>query len=303
MIVLLVLMIALPWILFLVSRYKREKELERLTEYLMKVQDSASLPPLERSGEGKLGILESEIYKLMMQMQERTDSSRKEKEYLSKMLSDISHQIKTPLTSMGIMVDLLKSPKLPEEKRIQYANNIERQMDRMTWLVRNLLTLSRLDANILHLKREHVNLNRMLMSAVEPFEIMAEVKEIQLTVIADSEIWLECDEQWTAEAVSNIVKNSLEHTKPGGRIEIRGEKNNFAVNIYIRDNGEGIPPEEQSRIFERFYKGKNSSDNSVGIGLALSKQLIMLQNGMIYVTSRKDEGTEFHIKMYSEINI
>lgn len=302
-IVILAAVIVLQWVLFLAAKYKREKELDRLTEYLMKVQDSQSLPPLERCGEGRIGILESEIYKLITQMSEQTGTSRKEKEYLSKMLSDISHQIKTPLTSMGIMVDLLKTPGLSEEKRIHYAGNIERQMDRMTWLVRNLLTMSRLDANMIHLKKEQVNLRQMVARALEPFEIMAEVKEIELETDIDSDIWLECDGQWTTEAISNIVKNSLEHTGPGGRLEIRAEKNNFSTNIFIKDNGDGIAPEDLGHIFERFYKGKNSSENSVGIGLALSKQLIMLQNGIIQVTSEEGAGTEFQIKMYSDIKI
>lgn len=302
-IIILAAVIVLQWIVFLTVRRKREKELERLTGYLMKVQDSQSLPPLEQCGEGKIGILESEIYKLITQMSEQTGTSQKEKEYLSKMLSDISHQIKTPLTSMGIMVDLLKTPGLPEEKRIRYAGNIERQMERMTWLVRNLLTLSRLDANMIHLKKEQVNLKLLMTKSLEPFEIMAEVKEIELDAEIDRDIFLECDEQWTTEAFSNIIKNSLEHMEPGGRLEIRAEKNNFSTNIFIKDNGDGIAPEDLSHIFERFYKGRNSSENSVGIGLALSKQLIMLQNGIIHVTSEKGTGTEFRIKMYSDIKI
>lgn len=302
-IIILAAVIVLQWIVFLAARHKREKELDRLTEYLMKVQDRQSLPSWERCKEGKIGILESEIYKLITQMSEQTGTSRKEKEYLSKMLSDISHQIKTPLTSMGIMVDLLKTPGLPEEKRIRYAGNIERQMDRMTWLVRNLLTLSRLDANMIHLKKEQVNLRRLMTQALEPFEIMAEVKEIELAVEIDSDISLECDEQWTTEAFSNIIKNSLEHMGSGGCLEIRAEKNNFSTNIFIKDNGDGIAPEDLGHIFERFYKGRNSSENSVGIGLALSKQLIMLQNGIIHVTSEEGEGTEFRIKMYTDIKI
>lgn len=301
--IILAAVIAAQWIIFLIVKHRRERELDRLTEYLMRVQDSLSLPSFDSLGEGKFGVLESELYKLLTQMSQQTGTSRKEKEYLSKMLSDISHQIKTPLTSMGIMVDLLKSPGLLEEKRILYAGNIERQMDRMTWLVRNLLTLSRLDADMLHLKKEQVNLKSMITRALEPFEIMAEVKEIQLEVKVDKDIQLVCDEQWTTEALSNIIKNSLEHTDSGGCLEIRGEKNNFSTNISFKDNGSGIAPEDLGHIFERFYKGKNSSENSVGIGLALSRQLIMLQNGIINVASELNKGTEFCIKMYSDVII
>lgn len=303
MVVILGSVIMIQWVLFLAVRHKRLRELDRLTGYLMRVQDSRRLPPPEDCGEGRIGILESEIYKLIVQMKEQTDISSREREYLAKMMSDIAHQLKTPLTSIGIMSDLLKSAGIPDEKRIRYAANIERQADRMTWFVKSLLTLSRLDANMIHLKKERVNLKELLDTVTDPFQIMAELKEIELEIWIHEEIWLECDRDWTAEAFSNIVKNSLEHTKPGGRVEIRGEKNNFAVNVYIRDNGTGIAPEDLGHIFERFYKGKDSSENSVGIGLALSKQLIMLQNGIITVKSRLGEGTQFHVKMYSEVRI
>lgn len=290
-------------LLFLAARHKREKELDRLTEYLMKVQDSRSLPAPENCGEGRVGILESEIYKLIIQMKEQTDASKKGQEYLAKMMSDIAHQLKTPLTSIGIMSDLLKTPQLPEETRIRYAANIERQTDRMTWFVKSLLTLSRLDADMIHLKKERVHLKSLLKTVILPFEIMAELKGIELKLKIDERIFLSCDEYWTAEAFSNIVKNSLEHTGAGGRVEILGEKNNFSVNIWIRDNGSGIAPEDLEHIFERFYRGKDSSDNSVGIGLALSKQLIMMQNGVVSVTSTVGEGTQFHVKMYSDVKI
>lgn len=303
MIVLLIILNLVQGILFLYFRYKREKELTCLTEYLMKAQDSLKVPFPGDFGEGKAGILGSEIYKLVVQMRERADSSWKEKEYLEKMLSDISHQLKTPLTSAGIMADLLKKPDISSKERIRYAANIERQTERMTWLVKSLLTLSRLDADMIQLKKEKVNLRALIGEVIEPFELMAEVKEIEIVVNIHEDIVLECDRHWMAEAFSNIVKNSLEHTGHGGRIEICGEKNNFSTNIAIRDNGAGIDAEDLGHIFERFYKGKNSSDQSAGIGLALSKQLIMLQNGMVSAESEMGAGTCFHIKLYSDVRI
>lgn len=293
----------LQWAVFAAVSHRRKRELDRLTEYLMKVQDRRTLPPPEDCGEGRIGILESEIYKLLIQMKEQTDHSRHGQEYLAKMMSDIAHQLKTPLTSIGIMADLLKTPDIPEEKRIRYAVNIERQTERMTWFVKSLLTLSRLDANMIRLKKEQVNLRELFQTVIEPFEIMAELKGIEIELAMDSRICLECDRSWTGEAFSNILKNSLEHTDEGGRVWITGEKNNFSTNIYIRDNGSGIAPEDLGHIFERFYKGKHSSEHSVGIGLALSKQLILQQNGVISVKSEEGAGTQFHIKMYSDVNI
>lgn len=281
----------------------REKRLEDLTMYLMKVQDRLELPEMKSCGEGRLGILQSEIYKLVTLLQEQSSSAVRENRYLSGMLSDISHQIKTPLTSITIMTDLLKSPELPDGKRLEFAARIEQQANRITWLVRNLLTLSQLEADMLKLKKESVNVHELLAKAAEPFEIMAEVRETGLAVHTDPDIRIICDEHWTIEAISNIIKNCIEHTPPGGSVTIAADQNNFSTNIYIKDTGEGIAKDQLGHIFERFYKGENASESSVGIGLAMSRQLILQQNGTIDVMSEKGKGTAFHIKLYSEINV
>lgn len=281
----------------------REKRLEDLILYLMKIQDRLLLPDIEKYKEGNLGILQSEIYKLVVLLSEKSHTAAKEREYLAQMLSDISHQIKTPLTSITIMTELLENPDLTEEKRTEFIGKIDQQVNRITWLIKNLLTLSQLEADMLKLKREEISVKELLLKACQPFEIMAEVKNIALTVTANEEIKLVCDSHWTIEAVSNIVKNCIEHTEYGGMVSIYAEQNNFATNIRITDNGEGIEKEHLSHIFERFYKGANSSANSVGIGLAMSKQIIMQQNGTIQVTSEAGKGTSFFIKLYSEVKI
>ncbi len=285
------------------ARHRREKRLEELIMYLMKLQDHPELPKLEKYREGQLGILQSEIYKLVMQFREKSSGAVREKEYLAGMLSDISHQIKTPLTSITIMTDLLKNPNLDEGKRAEFTDKIDSQVTRITWLIRNLLTLSQLDANMLRLKREDVAAQEILLKACQPFEVLAELKGVELTAMADKEIRLSCDKHWTTEVISNIVKNSLEHTSSGGKVEIRVSQNNFTTNIFIEDNGEGIAKEHLPHIFERFYKVGNSSNDSVGIGLALSRQIIMMQNGTVSVSSERGRGTRFHIKIYSEVVI
>ncbi len=285
-------------VIFVLYRRKREKQLEELVMYLMRIQDGAGLPEWKSYSEGQLGVLQSEIYKLVMLLGEKSNQAVKEKEYLSRMLSDISHQIKTPLTSITIMTDLLKTPDLEEEKRLEFAGRIDQQVSRMTWLVRNLLTLSQLEADMLKLKKEHIPLVSLVEKAIAPLELMADVRNVELHVDVDSNIHLICDEHWTVEAISNIIKNCLEHTPEGGQVVITGEQNNFSTNLYIRDNGEGIEKEERGHIFERFYKGKNASENSVGIGLALARQIVMQQNGTIEVKSELGNGTEFHLKFY-----
>ena len=283
--------------------YRREKQLEELILYLMKLQDHPEIPELPKYSEGQLGVLQSEIYKLVIQNREQSAGAVREKEYLAQMLSDISHQIKTPLTSITIMTDLLKSPNLDEEKRAEFTDKIDSQVSRITWLIRNLLTLSQLDANMLKLKKQDVPVRELIQKACQPFEILAELKEVELSVSADGNIRLICDAHWTAEAISNIVKNCIEHTQPGGEVCVTVSQNNLATDIFIRDNGEGIAKEHLPYIFDRFYKAGNQSNDSVGIGLAMSRQMIMLQNGTISVSSEEEAGTEFHIKMYSEVVI
>lgn len=284
--------------LFLWERRRHKKQAQELAWYLMRLQDHQELPELSKYAKGSLGILQSEIYKLVISMQQQSSGAQQQKEYLAGMLSDISHQIKTPLAAVTIMTDLLKNPGLSWEKRLEFTETIDSQVSRITWLVRNLLTMSQLDANMLKLKKEEIEGRKLLENVYRPFEIPLELKEISLNIQADPEIRLLCDGQWTAEALSNILKNCLEHTPAGGKISMTLSQNNFYTGICIRDNGEGISGEDLPHIFERFYKGKGDSRESVGIGLALAQKIILLQNGDISVESRPGEGTVFYIKLY-----
>ena len=294
----LVTIILIMVVAFFYVHRRREKKLEQLTAYLMQVQNDLSLPKLEESSEGQIGILQSEIYKLVVLLKQRSDSANRQREYLAKMLSDISHQIKTPLTSITLMTDLLKSPELSEDKRMEFAERIDQSVNRITWLVKNLLVLSQLEADMLKLKKERVSARKLVEQAYHSLELMAEVKGIALNIRVDEKISMVCDLRWTAEALSNIVKNCLEHTPSGGQVCISCEQNNFSTNICIEDNGEGIAKEQLSHIFERFYKADNASPNSVGIGLSMAKQIILQQNGVINVESEPGKGTSFLIKMY-----
>ncbi len=281
-----------------ISQKQRERKIDELILYLMKVQDNLELPAMDSMNEGRFGILQSEIYKLVVQLKEQYSDEQKQKKYMVDMLSDISHQIKTPMTAITLMTELLSAPELSDEKRMDYVEKINQQTNRITWLVRNLLTLSQLEADMLELKKEEQNLQEMLGSVVDTFEIMAEVKEIGLSLNCPEEISVICDKQWTREAISNIVKNCIEHTEEGGMVRISAMQNNIATEIIIEDTGEGIPKEHLPNIFKRFYKAPGSSNSSVGIGLSMSKQIIMRQNGTINVESEVGVGSKFIIKMY-----
>ena len=277
---------------------RQEKQLAALIRYLSLVQDRLQLPELERIKEGNLGILQSEIYKVVALLRESYSAELQQKKFLSDMLSDISHQIKTPLTAISVMTDVLEQPELEDEKRLEYIAKIEKQVNKITWLIRNLLTLSQLEADVLVLKKETVNVSEMLEQIQDTFEIMAEVKKVALKMDIDKEIVMLCDRHWTTEAVSNIVKNCIEHTGEGGSVRVSVMQDNLATHIHIVDNGEGIAKEDLPHIFERFYKADSSSSDSIGIGLAMAKQIVQKQDGVINVESEKGKGTKFYIKIY-----
>lgn len=280
------------------SRVLFERRIQELISYLMRVQDNLSLPELQKCREDSLGILHSEIYKLVALLNQQSHQANKGRKYLSDMLSDISHQLKTPLAGITILADLLKNPGLPAEKRLEFAEKINSQADRASWLIKNLLTLSQLEAGVLNLKAEPVEPGQLLLDTKRPFEVMAELKGVTLSSVSGQYRPILCDRRWMAEALSNILKNCLEHTPPGGRVLLKLEQNNFSTNFIIEDNGEGIPKEQLPYIFDRFYKAGNARFESVGIGLSMAKQIILLQNGDITVSSSPGEGTVFLIKIY-----
>ncbi len=292
--------IVLMFIVSVISYKKRENDIERMITYLMKVQDKLELPEVSAIKEGRVGILQSEIYKLVAILKEQYSGEHKRKKYLVDLLSDISHQIKTPMTAITLMSDLMKTPDLPEEKRLDYVSKIDQQIDRINWLIRNLLTLSQLEADMLPLKSEKINVSQMVKQAMASLEALADVKNIELITKIQPEIYLGCDGQWTTEALSNIIKNCIEHTASKGWVSVDVSQNNIYTQIIISDNGEGIAKEHLPYIFKRFYKTPGSSNNSVGIGLSMSKQIIMRQGGMIDVKSELGKGTEFTIKLYKK---
>ena len=289
---------------FLLYR-RRERKLKELTLYLLKLQDGAELPPVESFEEGQLGVLQSEIYKMVNLLDEETKKSKRQNHYLADMLSDISHQIKTPLAGITLMTDLLKDPELPEEKREEFVEKIDRQTEKITWLVRNLLTLAQLEADMLKLKKEIVSARELVETAIGPLNILAELKGVELKTSLPEGTALTCDKAWTAEALSNVIKNCIEHVsaEAGKHVWISVTENNFAVTFTIQDDGPGIPAEELPHIFERFYKGKNSSKNSVGIGLSMARQLFLQQNGTIEAAIEAGKGTTFRIRFYNGVSL
>jgi len=275
-------------------RYKR---IAKLSEYLKCVNNGHYNLEVPDHDEGELSILKSEIYKTTIMLCVQAEALQKEKSELADAMSDISHQLKTPLTSMLVMTDLLCDPNLPIDKRIEFTGHIRAQLERIEWLVTSLLKLSRLDAGTITFYKGPVKMDVLLNRAFAPLLIPIELRR-QALVIDHTEMTLSCDLNWTAEALLNILKNCVEHTGVGGCLRISCTQNPLYTQIIISDNGSGIDPVDLPHIFERFYRGKNAGEDSVGIGLAMAKSMITSQGGSITVISKLTEGTTFTINFY-----
>ncbi len=280
------------------EKRKTEKQIKELISYITKVQDYASLPEMQKISEGNIGILQSEIYKVITILRQQYMSEHDQKKYMSDMLSDISHQFKTPLTAISLMNELLMNESVSDEKRLEYAGKIDAQLGKMTWLLRSLLTLSQLEAGVLEMKPEKVSLSGLISEVSEPLLIMAEMAGVELGASVPEEIFLQADPHWLKEALSNVIKNCIEHTDAGGFVKVTAVQNNLHTTIVIEDNGKGIDPEHLPHIFERFYKAGNDSHDSVGIGLAMARQIIRLHDGTIEAESQPGKGTRFTVRLY-----
>lgn len=290
-------------IYIITDRKTRKKEIDELIGFLTKVQDRDTFPELGLEAEGRMLILRSEIYKLASTLQEQYSGEVKKNKYMADMLSNISHQIKTPLTAINLMTDALKNGNLDEAQRRRCIANIEDQTDHITWLVRSLLTLAEIDAGVLVLKKESVPVKEIIDGIVSDIAIEADIKNVSVETGIPVDNVITCDKRWMSEAFSNIIKNSLQHTESGGTIRISSEETNLSVNILIEDDGCGIAKKDLPHIFDRFYHGEKSDPGSNGIGLSLAKQLINSQNGTISCESEEGRGTIFEIKIYKSATV
>jgi len=300
---------------FYIFTYYRYKQIDRLSNYLRRISNGEYSLDIRDNNEGELSILKSEIYKVTLMLSEYNEQLKREKRILADQMADISHQLKTPLTSMMVMVDLLADENLPKQKRHEFTSHIQTQLERIEWLVSSLLKISKLDAGVVEMHKQSVTVKSLIEKALSPFLISMELKGIEHEIClgedkhtddersrkAFEEFTINCDINWTTEAITNILKNCIEHTPEGGRIRISAKDNPLYSEIRIEDNGVGIHKEDLPHIFTRFYKGKNSSPDNVGIGLAMSRSIIRNQGGDITVKSEPGQGSTFFIRLYKSV--
>lgn len=283
-------------LIYFVSTYRRYRRIAALSADIDRLLHEDGHISLAEYSEGELAILQSEIQKLTVRLREQQQKLLNDKIYLADSIADISHQIKTPLTSINLLVSFLSAPELDDEKRIKYAHELFALLSRIEWLITALLKISKLDAGTVKFKKEKVALKELIKRSTESLLIPMELKDQVLSVEASGDF---CgDLVWTAEALSNIVKNCMEHTSEGGTVSISGCENTLYTEIVVKDNGTGIDKEDLPHIFERFYKGKNSDEKSFGIGLALARMIVTSQNGTLKAENNSDCGAKFTIRFY-----
>lgn len=279
-----------------ITLYLRYKRISDLTADIDRILHGEGNVHLEKYAEGELALLQSEVYKMTIRLREQQSKLMDDKMYLADLLADISHQIRTPLTSINILVSMLSEPELSFEKREQTVHKLHGLLSRIDWLITALLKMSKLDAGTVRFHKEKVSMKQLLDKACMPVAVPIELRGQELIIEADGEF--ECDVAWSCEAIGNIVKNCMEHTPDGGTIKVKGCKNPLFSEIIITDSGSGISSEDLPHIFERFYKGRSSEDKGgFGIGLALARMIVTEQNGTLKAENYSG-GAMFTIRFY-----
>lgn len=276
---------------------KKDKKISELTKLVDNINHRKYKIEIDED-EDELSILKHEIYKTTLMLREQADNSLKDKKELKKSIDDISHQLKTPLTSILINIDnITDNQNISNEKKEEFIKEIKRETYNIKSLVETLLKLSKFDVNTIEFNNKDICLDELLTKSIQKVSALADLKNIKINNNSTKET-INCDMNWQIEAISNIIKNGIEHSEENSKIDIKTETNNVYTKIEITNYGNKIDEKDQKHIFERFYKGKNSKEDSVGIGLSLAKTIIEKDNGRISIESN-DEKTSFIIKYFS----
>ena len=284
---------------FLRFNSKKDKEINEITKYIEEINRKNYKLNIDEMSEDELSILKNEVYKTTIMLKEAAENSNKEKLQLKDSLSDISHQLKTPLTSILIILDnLIDDPDMDKEIREDFIRDIKMEITNISFFVQSILKLSKLDTNTVDFIEEQNYIKDILDEVVKNLSTLCDLRNIKIITKYKENTKIICDFRWQVEAFSNIIKNCIEHSKDNTNILLEVDENNVYSQVVIKDNGTGIEKEDLPHIFERFYKGKNSSNESCGIGLSLAKSIIEKSNGNIYVESKVGKGSTFTIKYF-----
>lgn len=285
--------------LFVRSHLESDKEIDKIIKLLERINHKDYELNINELSEDKLSILREEIYKTTIMLKESADNSLKDKINLKNSLQDISHQLKTPLTSINIMLDnIIDDPNMKLEVREEFIRHIKRQMASITFLVQTILKLSKFESNTITFYPKKVSVQKIIDAVISNVSNLSDLKNICIVVDNKCKGEIKCDFKWQVEALTNIVKNAIEYSYDDNKVILECNDNNLYTEFRIRDFGKGMSEEDTINIFKRFYKGKNADKDSIGIGLSLSKTIIEKGNGQIIVESKKEIGTIFIIKYF-----
>lgn len=277
---------------------RRYRLIAELADELDRILHGRESFDLDRFSEGELSILQSELSKLIVALRQQSDTLLSDKKYLANSLADISHQLKTPLTSINLALAMLASPEISNDRREELVRDVSRSLTRLEWLVSALLKMSRLDAGMAELSPRRMTVRELVDAAVSPLLIALEVRMVELRREFDENAGLTADPAWMAEALGNILKNCMEHTPAGGRITVSARENAVFTEIAVVDTGPGFDREDLPHIFERFYRGQNADVQSAGIGLALARAIVQSAGGTVRAENAPGGGARFVIRVY-----
>lgn len=278
---------------------KNDQEIASIIQCIEDINHKNYTLHIEELSEDQLSILKNEIYKTTILLKEQAENSMKDKLSLKDSLQDISHQLKTPLTSINIMLEnIMDDPEMEIETREYFIKQIRREITNINFLVQSILKLSKFETNTIHFIKDNILLSQIIDEAMMNISNLCDLKNVSIEVINTNDSSIYCDYNWQVEAITNILKNAVEYSYNGGKVSIECSDNQLYSQIKITDFGIGMDEEDTLNIFKRFYKGKDASKDSIGIGLALSKAIVENDNGRISVDSEKGKGTSFTIKYF-----
>ena len=285
-------------IIFLIYYFKEKNRINKIIKDLEKINNKNYEINIEENEEGNLSILKNELYKTTIMLKEQAENSYNDKINLKSSLEDISHQLKTPLTSINIMLDnILDNPEMDDETKLDFITDIKRETNNINFLIQALLKLSKFDTNTVKFNNEENDLKQIINEAIKNVSVLCDLKNIKIIFNCENNLNLICDKKWQIESLTNIIKNCVEYSEDNNKININVENNKIYYLIKIKDYGKEINKKDLNHIFERFYKGKNSKNDSIGIGLALSKAIIEKNNGKVWAESNENE-TIFYVQYF-----
>lgn len=283
----------------IVNNFVRYRKISYAGEQLEKIFHGEDISLLEDCYEGDLAMLFTQVKKLVRVLREQRSLLEKEKKLLADFMADMSHQMKTPLTSIHLVLSFLQEEELSAGRRRELVKKIAVLTERMDWMVYAMLRMASLEAGTVTFKQENFSMERLIRKCYESLAVPMDLRGVSFRSDIDDAAGMVGDFWWMTEAVTNVIKNCMEHTPEGGEVFVRVVQNPISSVIYVEDTGCGIAEEDLPHIFERFYRGKNADENSVGIGLALSRQIIISQNGNIRARNKKKgSGAVFEIRMF-----